>query len=113
MNKFGYRVTLAVSSQDGLDMEPDVHDVVIVHQDRLRAEQISARMGLPAMGDAPLTGTTLWCWAACKRLGLIDAKVSAETFLNSVCLDVENPKDEGSVGPDPTQSEDPTGSPSA
>lgn len=50
------------------------HEVEVTHQDMLRAEQQAHRMGLPGLADAPMTHSSLWAWAALKRMKVLDAK---------------------------------------
>jgi hypothetical protein len=46
----------------------DVHRVVVLHADQLRAEITGARVtGVARLTDAPMTYTTLWCWLALTR----------------------------------------------
>lgn len=102
-------VTLARPTETDPDATVDVK-VSVIHPDRLRAEQVAARIGgLPEMKAAPLTFTTLWCWAALKRTGQID--VDARTFLDDVCLGVEKDPDESAADVDPTQRAQGTDSP--
>lgn len=102
-----FQVTL---SHEPNDPQPTVHVIDVINPDRLRAEQMGTQ--IPGLGDLskiPLTLTTLWCWAACKRLGLTDVK--AVVFLNDVCLDVEKAPGEPGEAPDPTQPGPPTETP--
>ena len=74
------RFTVALAAADvgleeALDLgEPDgytVHRVAIMHADQLLAEQAGPRYGLgDDMRKAPVAYTTLWCWAALRRLGV-------------------------------------------
>jgi hypothetical protein len=98
-----YRVTLA-PAEPGSDSA--VHVIDVINPDRLRAEQKAQQ--IPGLGDVtkfPMTLTTLWCWAACKRLGLTNAEAVA--FLNEVCLDVGKADPEGAPGPTEGRTESP------
>jgi hypothetical protein len=57
-----YRIELADGSE---------HVVEVLHGDQLRAELQAPHHGIPVNpGELPLATTTLWLWAACKRLQL-------------------------------------------
>lgn len=49
----------------------DTHRVMVLHADRLVAEQAGPRYGLPKqISDAPQAWATLWCWVALRRMGV-------------------------------------------
>lgn len=104
------RVLFHPVTDDGDRLETPVEiDVVIAHQDKLRAEvEAKSRRGVTqSIADAPITWTTLFVWYALVRtkqyLG------SWELFKNRDCLDLEEGDAERV---DPTQPAPTSGSPS-
>jgi hypothetical protein len=91
------RFIVFVNQPDG---EVAEHDVTITHQDQLRAEQMGVQLKLPSIQEAPGTATTLWCWAALKRLGVLDSK--PRDFLNVLCAGIQKPDGEDEEEVDPT-----------
>lgn len=79
--------------------EQQMHEVDVIHPDKLRGEQAGAQLKIGAMNEAPLTYTTLWVWAACRRLDIVGREINAHRFLNEVCLDVQTDEEPA----DPTQ----------
>jgi hypothetical protein len=64
------RPTFRIELADGTE-----HTVEVLHGDQLRAELQAPHEGIPTdPSQLPLATTTLWLWAACKRLGLTQAK---------------------------------------
>lgn len=89
------------------ETEVTEHEVTVTHQDQLRGEQMGSRMGLPPLGEAPMTGTSLWCWASLKRTGVIDMKPGE--FLNVRMAHLKSLNQAGD-DVDPTQPDPDTGS---
>lgn len=88
--------TFALLLADG-----STHTIEILHQDKLRAELEAPQQGLPTNpAEMPMATTTLWAWAACKRLGLTTAKY--KTFVGEV-LSLETAKGAADHPVDPTQ----------
>lgn len=99
------RARYVVYTQDQGEAEPLEHHVSVTVQDRLRAEQIAARLGLPGIADAQQTHVALWCWAALKRTGATEH--SAEHWLNQVLVDFDQDAP-AAESVDPTQQAEPT-----
>ena len=101
------RFTVALAAPDigleeALDLgEPDgytVHRVAVMHADQLLAEQAGPRYGLgDDMRKAPVAYTTLWAWAALRRIG-----VDVEEFprFKARVLSLEAIKDGDAPAPD-------------
>lgn len=84
------RALYVVYTQDQGEDEPTEHHVQITVQDRLRAEQIASRLGLPPINEAQQTHVALWCWAALKRTGATEH--GAEHWLNQVLVEFDQDK---------------------
>ena len=103
-------------ARDGLDPDKaleagegsgyDVHRVTILHADMLVCEQAGPRYGLGELKSAPLAYTTLWCWAALRRMGI---ELPEFPLFKTRVLSVDKLKDETPV--DPTTPGPDTGSP--
>ena len=79
---------LDVTYTAGTAGAPITSEVIeVLYPDKLRAEQAAVRAKLPTIKDAPLTGMSLWAWAALRRLGRITTDPAP--FLNLQLLDVD------------------------
>jgi hypothetical protein len=65
-----------VITQDDPEAPEVTHQVTITVQDRLRAEQMAAQLGLPGISDAQQTHVALWCWASLRRTGATEHKAA-------------------------------------
>lgn len=87
---------------NGTDDAPTEHDVVVTHQDKLKAEHQLAVMDVPLRGH-PLTLTTAWVWASLRRTEAYTGPFNR--FRDIDCAAVIEPQDDPEEAElvDPTQ----------